>query len=102
MGNKIDTDNELALTESSMMSVRLHELIEAVEDSGDESGDTAFNLEVRTVDGRFYSLPYCEHNYGSIVLMDDTLIPPRPRAIAMRHVVEMAIAPTLESKVVWS
>jgi hypothetical protein len=99
MGNKIDTDNELALTESSMLSIRLHELIEAIEDAGDDSGDTAFNLEIRTTSGRFYSLPYCEHDHGSIVLMDDTLTPPRPRAIAMRHVVEMAIAPTLNSKV---
>lgn len=88
------------LTPEEALSVTIHELIQAYEDEREESGDSTFNLEVRLSNGTMYSLPYCEHNVGSIVLMDDIVKPPRPRVIPMRHVTEVAIDPDCKSAIV--
>ena len=83
------------------MSVAITELIQAYEEQADgEHGDTTFNLEVRLVNGTLYSLPYCDHGVGTIVLMDDLEVPPRPRVIQMRHVTEVAIDPACKSVIV--
>ena len=85
--------DESELTSEEMLALHLTELIEAYEKDENNGDDTAFHLEVFTVDGRRHCLPYLEHSHGGVVLMDDSRVPPRPRIIAMRHIVEMNIDP---------
>jgi hypothetical protein len=95
-----DENHEPTRTPTEDMSLAVHELIQAYEEEHSESGDTAFNLEVRLADGTLYSLPYCDHGVGTIVLMDDMETPPRPRVIQMRHVTEVSIDQTCKSTIV--
>ena len=92
MSAEIEEFNEAEMTSEEMLALHLTELIEAYEAEG--GGDTAFHLEVFTVDGRRHCLPYVEHSHGAVVLMDDSRPHPAPRIIAMRHIVEINLDPT--------
>lgn len=74
-----------------LMAIHIGELIESYE--AEDDSDNAFYLDVTMADGRRFCLPYVEHSSGGIVLMDDTIKPPRKRLLAMQYVVDVAVDP---------